>query len=79
MVARETPNDVWKTMFQTPVKREVCVLAIYPDIVRMGVWNGKCFESAMGVKIANAEDVAYWMSIPTPPWTKKRENKSTMK
>lgn len=68
-------NEVWKTMFQTPAKGELCVIAIYPDIVRMGVWNGKGFKNALGMKVAGADDVAYWMSIPTPPWTKDRSEK----
>jgi len=68
-------NEVWKTMFQTPVKGELCVIAILPDIVRMGVWNGKGFENALGMKVAGADDVAYWMSIPTPPWRKDRSEK----
>lgn len=76
---KQTTNEVWKTMFQTPAKNELCVIAIPPDIVRMSVWNGECFENALKMKTASADEVAYWMSIPTPPWTKDRDVKSTTK
>lgn len=30
------------------------------------------------MKVASADDVAYWMSIPTPPWTQKQAEKVTV-
>ena len=79
MAAKKQSNEVWKTMSQAPAKNELCVIAIPPDIVRMSVWNGECFENALKMKTASADEVAYWMSIPTPPWTKDRDVKSSIK
>lgn len=68
--AENTENTPWRTMAQKPAKREVCIIAIPPDVVRMAAWDGRQFVNAMGIPTAKPEDVAYWMPIPKVPWSK---------
>ena len=60
----------WRTMFQEPAEDELVLIAIPPNIITLGIWNGMRFTNAKGQTKAEAHDVAYWMPL-TNPWRKK--------
>ena len=62
----------WRTMFQTPAKNEIVVIAIPPDMIMMAVFDGEKFIDNHGNKKASADEVEYWSPI-TNPWKEKNE------
>lgn len=56
----------WLTMFQKPAKKEVVLVAVYPDIIGLVCWDGEKFVNACGDLKYQAEDISYWMPIPSP-------------
>lgn len=63
---------IWKTKDKKPDINEVVLIAIRPNIICLGVWNGVCFTNSNFQKKVEFNEIDYWSSI-TNPFVKKGE------
>ena len=63
----------WKTWFQEPMKNELCIIAISPNVIMIGIYNGEgLFTDSNGKPKARIGEISYWASI-TNPWKEDKE------
>lgn len=64
----------WKTKDEKPHINEVVLIAIRPDAICLGVWNGIYFTNSNFQKKFELDEIDYWASIKNP--FKENEKKS---
>lgn len=56
----------WQTKDKKPDINELVLLAIRPDIICLGAWDGICFIDSNFQKKFEFNEIDYWASITNP-------------
>lgn len=65
---------IWKKKDKKPSINELVLIAIKPNIICLGAWNGIYFFDANFQKKLELDEIDYWASIKNP--FKENEKKS---